>query len=572
VLAHRAARPFARPRSSAAPRRTPTSSSRRARRQPVLRGRARPSCRPRWTSSRKLTGRRYACSTTSGPDAERVVVLMGSGTETVPRPSTPCAPSARRSASPGPPLPAVRRRQHFLAALPTTCAVRSPCSTARRSRARGEPLYQDVRTALSESAPRGAAPAMPQVIGGRYGLSSKEFTPAMVKAVFDELGKATCRRSAGSRSASTTTSPARASTRPGVHHRVRRTVRAVFYGLGSDGTVGANKNTIKIIGSREAGYAQGYFVYDSKKSGSQTVSHLRFGPTRSGRLPDPAGELRRVPPVQLLERTDVLEARRAGRARCCSTRRTARRGLGRPADDGAAADRLQEARLYVIDATRWRGGPGMGGRINTIMQTCFFAISGVLPRERRSRRSRYAIEKTYAARRAEEVVRKNFEAVDLTLANLHEVEVPALVTSRRYRLAAGRPDHGAGLRPRGHGEDDGGPGDELPVSASPSTAPTHRHGAWEKRNISQRSRSGSPTSASSAASAPRLPARRHPREVLRGQAARRRRPTASSARRSSTLAASPRSSATRSRSTPEDCTGCALCVEVCPAQEQEKQD
>ncbi|HEX5633766.1 MAG TPA: pyruvate:ferredoxin (flavodoxin) oxidoreductase, partial [Gemmatimonadales bacterium] len=348
----------------------------------------------------------------------------------------------------------------------------------------GDPLYLDVVTSLAEemasATPRFAA--MPRVLAGRYGLGSKEFTPGMVKAVFDNMTAAAPRQHfvVGIDDDVTHTSlpfdAAFSAERPG-------TTRAVFYGLGADGTVGANKNSIKIIGEETPLHAQGYFVYDSKKSGSITVSHLRFGetPIRSAYLVSDAGFVA-CHRFSFLERMDVLGVAAPGATLL----------LAAPCPAGEVWDRLpaqvqrtiiaKRLRVFSIDAAAVATSAGLGGRINTVMQTCFFALSGVLPREEAIAAIKRSIEKTYA-RRGEVIVEKNFAAVDAALGSLCEVPVPAQVTSRlpmRPPVAPGAPEFVQLVTSRLIE----GRGDDLPVSAFPAdgTWPTGT-AQWEKRSI-----------------------------------------------------------------------------------------
>src|SRR5262245_5574005 len=433
----------------------------------------------------RVTGRKYRLFEYHGhPEAERVVVLMGSAVETARETVDHLVGQGEKVG-----VLAVRLYRpfsvpDFVAALPATVRALAVLDRTKEPGAVGEPLYLDAGMALREAFEQGIAPqaAMPRLVGGRYGLSSKEFTPAMVGAVLDELTK----------------------DRPknhftvGIVDDVTRTslpiddsldiepddvVRAVFFGLGADGTVGANKNSIKIIGEETGNYAQGYFVYDSKKSGSTTVSHLRFGPRpiRSAYLVSSANFVG-CHQFTFLDRMDVLGVARPDgvfllNAPYGPDEVWAR--LPREVQEQLIAKRLK---FYVIDAMRVARDTGMGGRINTIMQTCFFAVSGVLPRDQAIAQIKKAIEKTYA-RKGEELVRRNFAAVDQTLANLFEVQVPAAPTSRVHRLPdipEGAPD----FVKRVSAVIMAGKGDLLPVSAFPvdGTWPlaTTR---WEKRRI-----------------------------------------------------------------------------------------
>jgi pyruvate-ferredoxin/flavodoxin oxidoreductase len=324
---------------------------------------------------------------------------------------------------------------------------------------------------------------MPVICGGRYGLSSKEFTPAMVKAVYDELDRERPRNgfTVGIHDDVSHTS---LDIDPQFAVRSEDLVQALFYGLGADGTVGANKNTIKIIGSDPAFHAQGYFVYDSRKSGSQTVSHLRFGPRpiRSSYLVQSANFIG-CHQFNFLERTNVLEKAARGATFLLNSPHgpdEVWNHLPRPIQQ-TIIDR--ELSMHVIDAYRVARDSGMGNRINTVMQTCFFALSGVLPREEAIARIKQSIEKTYG-KKGEDIVRKNFEAVDNTLANLHTVTIPGQVTSLQDLLPPVPPEAPEFVR-NVTAMMMSGRGDELPVSALPAdgTYPTGTT-RWEKRNIS----------------------------------------------------------------------------------------
>jgi pyruvate-ferredoxin/flavodoxin oxidoreductase len=450
------------------------------------------------------TGRRYRLFDYEGdPAAERVLVLMGSGAET----AGETVDFLRRHA--GAKVGVLKVRlfrpfsvRHFLEALPPTVEAVAVLDRTKEPGSAGEPLYQDVVTALAEGQATGAGPAagFPRVIGGRYGLASKEFTPAMVKAVFDELGQLGRERprthfTVGIVDDVTHTSldvdPAFVTEGPAAGAGQDGAVRALFYGLGSDGTVGANKNSIKIIGEETAAHAQGYFVYDSKKAGSTTVSHLRFGPRpiRSAYLITSAGFVA-CHQWSLLGTFDGLERAEAGATFLLNS------PYG-PDEVWAHLPRAVQAqlidkglRLFVIDGDRVARETGMRRRVNTVMQTCFFALAGVLPREQAVAAIKRAIQKTYG-KRGEAVVRQNFAAVDAALAHLHEVPVPALVSGRTSPGASlGGPQGAPGLQDAPPFVQDvtaaliAGLGDALPVSALPAdgTFPTAT-AQWEKRNL-----------------------------------------------------------------------------------------
>jgi len=387
-----------------------------------------------------LVGRQYHLFDYAGAlDAERVIVIMGSGAETA---SETAAYLAERGEKVGVVNVHLYRPfsvKHFLEALPPTVKVIAVLDRSKEPGSAGEPLYQDVVTAINEGLAEGSAPyaqfanrPYARVIGGRYGLSSKEFTPAMAKGVFDEMLKAEPKNhfTIGIQDDVTHAS---LDYDPGFFIEMPETVRCVFWGLGADGTVGANKNSIKIIGEETDNYAQGYFVYDSKKSGSVTISHLRFGP-KPIRAPYQIGRANFVACHQFsfLERFDVTKYAAPGAVFLLNSIYGPDQVWEHLPIETQVAILEKKLRFYVIDAYEVARKTGMGGRINTIMQTCFFAISGVLPREQAIASIKYAIEKTYG-KRGEAVVRRNYEAVDQTLENLYQVEVPREANSQLSR-------------------------------------------------------------------------------------------------------------------------------------------
>ena len=435
----------------------------------------------------KLTGRQYHLFDYYGAkDAENIVVIMGSGAETV-------SETAEYLNNKGGKVGVVIVRlfrpfsvEHLLKALPATTKKISVLDRTKEPGGAGEPLYQDVVTAIAEGLGDGSAPfkSMPVIVGGRYGLASKEFTPAMAKAVFDELEKSTPKNhfTVGIHDDVTNTS---LNFDPSFSILGDETRCCVFFGLGADGTVGANKNSIKIIGEETNNYAQGYFVYDSKKSGTVTTSHLRFGP-KPIRAPYLIGkdEAQFVACHQFvfLEKVDMLRYAAPGATFLLNSIYGPNEvwdKLPREVQQGIIAKKLK---FYVIDAYDIAEKTEMGGRVNTIMQTCFFAISGVLPRDEAIYEIKKSIKKTYG-KRGEAVVNQNNAAVDATLANLFEVKVPAAVTStitRRDPMPKEAPVFVRDVL----GKIIGFEGDDLPVSAMPvdGTFPTATS-RWEKRNI-----------------------------------------------------------------------------------------
>ncbi len=418
------------------------------------------------------------------PQAERVIVCMGSGAETVHE-------TVDYLVAQGEKVGLVKVRLYrpfdvaaFAAAMPATAKTVAVLDRVKEPGAAGEPLYLDVVAALCEAQAAGQIAAMPRVIGGRYGLSSKEFDPAMVKAVYD-LAAATAPKphfTVGIIDDVTHLSlPVDAS----FDIEPESCNRSVFFGLGADGTVGANKNSIKIIGEETDNWAQGYFVYDSKKSGAMTISHLRFGPDyiRSTYLIKRANFVACHQP-QFMDSYDVLSYAAPGAVFLLNSHYGPDEvwdHLPREAQEQLVAKGL---RFYVIDAYAVARATGMGGRINTIMQTCFFAISGVLPRDEAIAKIKEAIKKTYG-KKGDEIVRRNWEAVDATLAHLHEVAVPAAATTER-RMPPTVPDNAPDFVKSVTAMMMNGAGDLLPVSvfAPDGTWPTATT-QWEKRNIAQ---------------------------------------------------------------------------------------
>jgi pyruvate-ferredoxin/flavodoxin oxidoreductase len=430
----------------------------------------------------ELTGRRYKLFEYAGdPNAKRVVVMMGSGCETA---EETVESLCQRGEKVG--LLKVRLYRpfsvsHLIHSLPASTKAIAVLDRTKEPGSTGEPLYQDVVTSISETSrfDKGV-----RVIGGRYGLSSKEFTPAMVKAVFDELKKREPKNhfSIGIEDDLTFTSipfEQTFSTEPDDQ------VRAVFWGLGADGTVSANKNSIKIIGEETPNYAQGYFVYDSKKSGAMTVSHLRFGPRpiKSTYLIQRANFIA-VHQFSFFSQYDVLDAAIAGATLLINS----------PCEESKVWDLLPNAiqktiiekrlKVYAIDAGAVARKNQLGNRINTIMQTCFFALSGVLPRDEAITKIKEFIQKTYG-KRGEPVVRQNFAAVDAALAHLREVAVPEAATGN-IELASKVPVDAPDFVRHVTAEMIAGRGDQLPVSAFPEDG-TYPVGTtrWEKRNIAQ---------------------------------------------------------------------------------------
>jgi pyruvate-ferredoxin/flavodoxin oxidoreductase len=515
-----------------------------------------------------LTGRRYRLFDYVGhPAAERVLVLMGSGAETVHE-------TVEWLVARGERVGAVKVRlfrpfavPDFLRALPATVRAIAVLDRTKEPGAVGEPLYQDVVTALREARDAGldGLAAEPRIVGGRYGLSSKEFTPAMVKAVLDELVREAPRNhfTVGIVDDVTHTS---LPVDPDLDIEADDVVRAVFFGLGSDGTVGANKNSIKIIGEDTPNHAQGYFVYDSKKAGAVTVSHLRFGPRpiRSTYLIRRAGFVA-CHQLNFLDRYDVLEYAAPGAVVLLNAPFPPERVWDELPREVQQAILEQGLRLWAIDAYKVAGEAGMGRRINTVMQTCFFAISGVLPRDEAIARIKETIEKTYG-KKGQEVVARNFAVVDRTLAHLHRIEPPGRVTATRVRppiVADEAPD----FVKRVTALMLAGKGDLLPVSAFPvdGTWPLGTS-KWEKRNIALEI----PVWDAGLCIQCNKCALVCPHAAIRAKVYE---PAALAGAPATFKAADYRASDLKGSKytiqvAPEDCTGCNLCVAVCPAKDK----
>jgi pyruvate-ferredoxin/flavodoxin oxidoreductase len=508
------------------------------------------------------SGRQYHIVDYTGhPEAERVIVVMGSAAETIGETVACLCGQGERvgvlQVRLFRPFPA----QALLDALPASAGRIAVLDRTKEPGSNGEPLFLDVVATLAEACSSGERPALPLVTGGRYGLSSKELTPGMVAGVFAELARDRPRRRFTIGiidDVSGLSLPYDAS----LDIEPPGTIRAVFFGLGSDGTVGANKNTIKILGAEENLYAQGYFVYDSKKSGSQTVSHLRFGP-RPIRAPYLVQQASFVGchHFGLLDRLDVLGLAASGATlllNCTQPPAEVWDALPRPVQEKILAKRIV---VYAIDAGRIARQAGLAGRTNTVLQTCFFAISGVLPREEAIANIKSAITKTYG-RRGAEVVARNHAAVDAALEGLHRIEVPGRVTSAR-ELPAVVPAHApefvrtvTAMMMAGHGDD-------LPVSALPVDG-TYPSGtaAYEKRNISELVAEWDPDLCIQCGNCSFV----CPHSVIR-----------STYYDESLLKGAPpdfRSAPLDARGLPdarftlqvyvEDCTGCELCVQACP--------
>ncbi|MGI6250949.1 MAG: pyruvate:ferredoxin (flavodoxin) oxidoreductase [Anaerolineaceae bacterium] len=435
----------------------------------------------------KLTGRQYGLVEYHGAkDAEKVIVIMGSGAETAVETANYLVEKGEKVG-----VLVVRLYRPFptaqlLKALPKTVKKIAIMDRTKEVGATGDPLYTDVVTAVKQGLANGEAPftSIPVMIAGRYGLSSKEFTPAMIKGIYDELGKdePKAQFTIGIIDDVTYTS---IDYDPNFEILGKDVVQAMFFGLGSDGTVGANKNSIKIIGDETPNFAQGYFEYDSKKSGAVTVSHLRFGP-KPIKAPYliSAGQANFIGchQVSFVDRFDMLKYARPGSVFLMNSIYGPDKVWDTLPVDMQKQLIDKKIRFYVIDAYEVAERTGMGQRINTIMQTCFFAISGILPKDEAIAQIKKSIHDTYS-KRGDAVVQKNYAAVDQAVAAMHEVKVPEKVTSQIARHSP-IPDEAPEYVRETLGMIIDRRGDEVKVSQMPvdGTFPTATT-RWEKRNI-----------------------------------------------------------------------------------------
>jgi pyruvate-ferredoxin/flavodoxin oxidoreductase len=512
-----------------------------------------------------VVGRQYRLFEYVGsPTADRVVVMMGSGAEAAQEAVEYLNQNGNNVGLLKIRLYRPFSVKHFLSALPASVKQIAVLDRTKEPGSLGDPVYLDVISAINEGLTDGTAPVktMPRIIGGRYGLSSKEFTPAMVKAIFDEMPKA---RPKNHFTIGITDDVTNSSLvyDPQFSTEADDVFRGIFYGLGADGTVGANKNSIKIIGEDTDFYAQGYFVYDSKKSGSTTTSHLRFGPR-------PIHSTYLITTAKFvachqwffLEKFDVLQTSLPGSTFLLNS-------MYGPAEVWDHLPKhIQEQlirkkiRFYVIDAYKVANATGMGGRVNTIMQTCFFAISGVLPRDAAIAAIKNSIKKTYG-RKGDDVVQQNFEAVDQTIANLHEVQVPGRVTSS-IAMPPVVSDRAPDFVKSVTAKIIAGFGDALPVSLMPvdGTFPTGTT-QWEKRNIAMEIPVWDAVTCIQCNKCALV----CPHAAIRTKVFD---PTVLAGMPPTFKAVDYRGPEYKGKKyavqvAPEDCTGCELCVEVCPA-------
>ena len=516
----------------------------------------------------KVSGRAYKLFDYVGhPQADRVLILMGTGAEAAHEQVEWMVEKGQKVGMIKVRLYRPFSLKHFTEALPKTVKSIAVLDRTKEPGAIGEPLYLDIVTAMREGRDTGLWPTEsdPAIIGGRYGLSSKEFTPAMVKAVFDEMAKDKPKNhfTVGIVDDVTGTS---LDVDDEFDIEPDDVVRGVFFGLGADGTVGANKNSIKIIGEETPNYAQGYFVYDSKKSGAVTISHLRFGPReiRSTYLIKRASFVA-CHQFEFLSKYDMLKYAKEGAVFLLNAPFPTEQvwdQLPKEVQEQIIARKLQ---FYAIDAYSVAKATGMGSRINTIMQTCFFAISGVLPRDEAIAKIKETIKKTYG-RKGDEIVNRNFAAVDHALENLHQIEVPQRVTATHGRpptVSEKAPDFVKKVTATILATD----GDTLPVSVFPADG-TWPLGTtqWEKRNVGLEIPSWDPAiciqcnkcslACAHAAIRPKV----YEPELLAD--------APSTFKSADARAKEFKGLKYTLQVAAEDCTGCRLCVSVCPSKDK----
>lgn len=522
----------------------------------------------------ELTGRQYRLFDYVGAeDAEQVILLMGSGAEAADETVESLLEAGEKVGIIKIRLYRPFTAQRLLKLIPRSCQAIAVLDRTKEPGADGEPLYKDVMTAMAEAVIRGDSDykVLPRMAGGRYGLSSKEFTPGMIKAIFDELKSESPK------------SPFTIGIIDDVSHThlewdasfetsaVKKTTQCVFYGLGSDGTVSANKNTIKIIGEETDLQAQGYFVYDSKKAGAVTISHLRFGAEqiRSSYLIG-TGQAQFVACHQdmLLDRFDMLEMAAPGAVFL----------LNSSAEQEAVWDSLplnlqqqvieKKLKFYAIDAYQVASDSGMGRRINTIMQTCFFAVSGILPGDEAIEKIKSAVEKSYG-RKGRRIVDMNFRAIDNTLAAMYEVKVPERTTGKieKQQLI---PDSAPEFVREVTARLIEGKGDLLPVSMLPNdgTWPTGT-AIWEKRNIGPEIPVWDEELCIHCGKCPfvcphaAIRSKVFPVDVLED-------PPVSFKYVPVKGKEFPEGMQISYQVAPEDCTGCGICVEICPVRDKSR--
>jgi pyruvate-ferredoxin/flavodoxin oxidoreductase len=516
----------------------------------------------------RLERQYYLFEYVGAPDAERVIVMMGSGVGATEE-------AIERLTGEGEKVGLVKVRLYrpfdqaaFIKALPATVQRIAVLDRTKEPGAIGDPLYLDVVTALAESWSRDSrinGKPTPVVVGGRYGLASKEFTPAMAASVFEQLKSAAPKRhfTVGIYDDVTHLSLPWDATFTTESADVKR---AVFYGLGSDGTVGANKNSVKIIGENTSLFAQGYFVYDSKKSGAITVSHLRFSPRpiRSTYLIEKA-EFVACHQFNLVEKIDVLNVAAEGATFLLNSPYPADRVWDRLPREVQRQIVEKQLRFFVVDAYDVARQTGMGARINTAMQSCFFALAGLLPRDEAIEQIKKAIKKTYG-KRGETIVEQNFAAIDMALDRLQPVEVPRAATSTKTLRPPVAPNESDFVN-RVTATIAAGRGDLLPVSAMPvdGTFPTGT-AKVEKRSIAAEIPIWDPTICIDCGLCALVCPHAAIRMKVFPESYNHAPPSFVSKPWKDKELAGHRLTI---QVAPDDCTGCGVCVDVCPAKSKE---
>ncbi|MEI6893288.1 MAG: pyruvate:ferredoxin (flavodoxin) oxidoreductase [Colwellia sp.] len=512
----------------------------------------------------QVSGRRYHAFEYFGDEnAEEVVIMMGSGVETA-------IETIKYLNAKGAKLGVLKVRlyrpfsaKHFLAALPESAKRIAVLDRTKEPGSSGEPLYKDILCELAQGVANGHRQIMPKVIGGRYGLSSKEFTPAMVQRVFQELVVENPKNSftIGINDDVTHSS---LTVEDALTIEPDNVVRAIFYGLGSDGTVGANKNSIKIIGNEDGYFAQGYFVYDSKKAGSQTSSHLRFGPEpiRSPYLIESANFIA-CHQFNFIDTVDMLSRAREGATFLLNSPYKASEVWTHIPESLQQIILDKDIQFYVIDGNKVARSVGMGRRINTVMQTCFFALSGVMPKEQAIEKIKAAAKKSYA-KKGEEIVKRNFSAIDNALANLEQVDLTGLTVINKAPIVSDLFDHAGGFVSQVTAEMFRGRGELIPVSMLPDdgTYPTGTS-RFEKRSIAQDIPQWDAElciqcgNCSIVCPHAAIRAKFYDEEKLKG--------APDTFRHTNVMARGFPEVRYTIQTYPDDCTGCGLCVKVCPA-------
>ena len=519
-----------------------------------------------------LTGRSYQLFEYLGSElAERVIIIMGSGAEAVTETMTYLNQQGEAVGLLKVRLYRPFDAQRLLAALPSSCQKIAVLDRTKEPGSDGEPLYKDILTAIAQAYSQGTSKftIFPKVIGGRYGLSSKEFTPGMIKAVFDELKQAQPKNNF---TIGINDDVTHSSLNWDASYRTDAlddTFQALFYGLGSDGTVSANKNTIKIIGETTELHAQGYFVYDSKKSGAMTVSHLRFGPKpikSTYLISDNDADFIGCHQSLFLERSDLLSSAAKQAVFLLNTPLSAEHVWASLPLNMQQQMINKRIRFYIIDAYAVAEKTGMGKRINTIMQTCFFAISGVLPQADAISAIKHAVEKTYG-KKGLSIIDLNFKAIDETIASLHSVSLPGHASSH-FELKATLPDTAPDFVKRVTGEIIAGRGNALPVSAMPNdgTFPTGT-AIYEKRNLALEI----PVWETDLCTQCGKCAMVCPHTAIRSKIyANEELATSPTTFKHAPMLGKdfPEGLAISYQVAPEDCTGCTLCVDICPIRDK----